>query len=330
MTNAAVAKINLKDAKHDFIFGVIYLAGFVLALEIILVPIFALLGGRGAEESSNLAKFYFYVAWGVGVILVMVLFKLIRLYMKGDDVYDMHVHDPEKGVFARMKNLPFFRFFYKVNKSFLLLLLFSLIIFVPVGFVGGFIKQTAFEGSFWANVFPQTSFPGTNFYTEQQVTETADFSLAVWPASPVETISDALIICLMLIAIRYLVIKGIIPSALGTFLKWTIVPVLGALAHLAIHVFRYGGSDVSLLGVFNFGLLTSLLYLFFASLVIILVLHDINNALLKLFDMGILGSDASIAVMLIIEATLVALFIWSYTSKSKKEHMRSVASPGGI
>jgi len=315
MADYSVAKLNINDSKRDFKFGVLYLVGFVLVLEIILIPIWSLLGGRGAEETTNLTKFMFYVAWGVAVILAMVLFKAIRLFFKGDDTYDVYVHDPEKGVFAKIKNIPFIRFFYKVNKSVWLLVLFSLIVFIPFAFIGGFMQQTALEGGFWKNFFPQTGFPGSNFFTEQQVAETADFGLAVWPASPVETISDALVICLMLIVLRVMVVKGTISAIVYNFLKWTVIPLLGALNHLAIHMFRYGGSDASLLGVFNFGLLTSVLYLLFASVIPILLLHDVNNGVVKLFDMGVLGSDSSIAFVMIIEATLIAIFVLSYVKK---------------
>lgn len=316
---ADVANLNVKDSRRDFIFGVLYLVGFVLFVEIVLIPIWALLGGGGAEESVNLTKFFLYVAWGVAVILFLVLFKAIRLFSKrGKDVYDVFVHDPEKSLLARLKDVPFLRFFYRVDKSILLLVLFSLLLFIPFSFVGGLLRQTAFEGSFLVNIFPQTAYSGSVLLTEQQVTETADFGLSVWPASPVETLTDVGVIALMLIFLRVLVAKGVIPVVVAGFFKWTVVPVLGALNHLVIHLFRYGGSDVSLLGVFNFGLLTAYLFLIFASVIIVSLMHEINNGVGKLFEMGILGSDASIGVVMVIWATILAIFVIVYNKKLKK------------
>jgi hypothetical protein len=307
-----------KDAVKDTVFGSAYLVGYILFFLIIALPWFFLFAGGGAERSFDLTKFMLYVPFAVGVVLLLYAVKLSRNFVsdKAKVWYNVFIHDPEEGVFAKFKGLPVFRFFYRVNKSVLLLMLFSFIIFVPVVSLGGFLQQTSVEGDFFITFFPQTAFPGATFFSEQQVSETADFGLSVVPASPTETLFEIGIISVLLLLLRYLVfMRGLLPKESLPVLKWFVVPLIGAIGHMAQHFLRYGSSDVDLFATFNFGLLTAYLYLLFASVVIAIEYHNINNAIFKLFGMGILGSDQSMGVLSLLWVLVVMIFVYVYYRK---------------
>lgn len=313
-----------KDSIKDIFVSGVYLNGFVLFLLVLVVPYTLLLGGGGAEDQVNLSKFMFYGVTAVISVLFLFIIKLVRLYVTDKNWlpwFDVFIHDPEKGVFAKTKNFPIFKQLYRINQSIFLSILFGLLLFIPFVFTGSYLQQTAVEGSVVNTFFPQTAFPEGGFFTEQQVTETADFGLSIYPASPTETLFQLAILCLVLLIAGYVsYILGWLPRESFVIVKWFVAPLISAGSHLVDHLFRYGGQEFSLASVFLFGLVTAYLFVITASLVIPLVYHDVNNAIYKLFSVGVLGSDESIGVIVLIWILLFMLLITFYRRfYSKKE-----------
>lgn len=326
-----------KDAKRDLVKGIIYLLFVILFIEIAALPFIFLLGGGGVEEPLNVDKFQFYIGLGIVAISAFLGIKFARSKItnkKWRKFWDVNIHDPENSVFAKLKEFPVFGFLHKVNKKMILLYMFGLLLFIPFLTGGNFIRQSAIgeggEGGVLATILPQTSFPDKGFFTEQQVTPSASFFLSIIPASPAETAFDLAVYALVLLAGGYAAfVKGWIPVESFAFIKWGVAPVFSAFNHLLYHIVRYGGDEVSLAAVFLFGVIQAYLYVFTASLVLPFLFHDLTNGILKLFDMGILGSDASKGFVILIWFMILAVFIFTYRGFYVSKSIKTGASPTG-
>lgn len=317
--------------KYDLLFGSLYLIGFVLFFEISVLPYLFLFAGGGGFDNMNFTAYFLYGLVAVIPVLFDYSILIARIWVrKGESWFTVWVHQPEEGLFAKVKDVPVLRFLYRTNKSVWLLALLTIIVFLPLVALGAHLHSTQ-QTSFVRSI-PETSFPSESTFTSQQVTSFADFGLAVWPASPSESIQECSILAMFLLISGYFCfVKGLYPKGVHETLKYTVIPLLGATYHLLVHLLRYGSSDVALQAVFTFGLLSAFLFVFFASMVPAIVYHEVNNAVYKLFSTGVLGSQLSFAVLAVIEFFLIVAFVYSYSFKYHKgaREARHIPISGG-
>ncbi len=170
----------------------------------------------------------------------------------------------------------------------------SLVIFGGLSLAGG-IANT--------NNFPNTGFP----QVEQQVTETSQLSLAVYPASPSETLNLAVVLTISQIVIAVLKRKGILDPTTAMILSLLILPFIGGAFWMSFHQFRYGDSEPALFSVFSFGYISSILIVGTRMILPALIYHDTNNLVQK--SMELFSSDIVIFVMTVIWVLLLILFV---------------------
>lgn len=283
------------DLKRDIFFT----AEFMLYLFLVLfvLPKIFLLAGGGIENTDNLTKFMFYSAPGAVVAIFLILIKWIRVFVKVPYL-DSVIHDPEESL---LYNIPYVK---NIIANPLLLILGSLIFFSGLVYIER-VTQTA--------LLPKAEIP----FIQQQVTETADIGLHVYPASPAETLELALVITFILIGLNLLKHRFGFDDTIGWILKIVIVPFIGALLWMVYHIARYGSSDIALTSVFGFGYISTLLIVLTNSIIPALVLHDINNLFVRLFEL--ISSDfvliGIVVVLIILSVSFISLLVRDITIK---------------
>jgi len=277
----AFNKTDNKDVLKDVLFSV----GFIVYLLLVLfiLPKLFLLAGGGIENQENLTKYMFYSAPAGIMAIFLILLKWIRGYTKLPYI-DSILHDPENSLFS---NIPVVK---TILEKPALLIIFSLIFFSGLVYIER-TTQTAF--------LPKASLPPI----EQQVTETADIGLHIYPASPAETIELGLVITLILILLNYIRYKYKFDDFSYWGMKLVVVPLIGAILWMVYHLARYGSSDLALTSVFAFGFISSLLITLTNSLIPALVLHDLNNFYVRLFELT--SSDIVLTGIIISEVVLI-------------------------
>ena len=287
-----------KDIKRDLITSVFFL--FYGFLVLLVFPKLFLLAGGGAEEQAYLTKFFFYTAPGLIALLILVIIKIVRAFVKTDYV-DSILHDPQDSVFY---NIPVLR---TILENPLLLVVGSIIFFSSLVYIGK-VTQTQFIGSAEVPVY------------EMQVTEIAEVGLSVWPPSPSETFEFAVAVLLFMFLLKFLKHKKKLNEPLYQGLLYVVVPIISTLLWLMYHLFRYGASDLKILNVMWFGYISAMSIVLFRTIIPALMYHDVNNLFVKLFKM--FSSDLVLTITLIILILLTLLFIyWTSVSvlrKSKK------------
>ena len=282
-----------KDVIKDILFTVFFM-GYMLLVLFILPKLF-LLAGHGIESEINLTKFLFYSAPAAVVGIFLIILKWVRAYTKSPYI-DSIIHDPETSI---LYNVPILNMILKNPK---LLILGSILFFSGLIFINN-LTQTAF---FVAEV-PRI---------EMQVTETADIGLHVFPAADAETIELGATLVFILIIFALLKKKYDIDDLTHKIAIHIFVPLIGMVLWLVYHLARYGASDIALLSVMGFGLISSLIIIYTKSLIPAIILHQLNNLYVRLFEMY--SSDRVIIISSVIWGIILIIFIISLINELRK------------
>lgn len=240
-----------------------------------LVPILALTLGRGLEAQENFQKVVFYGSVGTTFFVAIVVMKLVRLFSKSI-VIDGIIHDPEESILGKVAS---FR-----NQ-----------------FIGGVLVFSI------AGIFAvvQNTFL-TGVIVQQQIAETATLALAVEPAVMTETMIILFLVSVLVVLLNVLVARGVINKPTKEAFKLGVIPFVIMMFWIAFHSFRYSSSEVNILGVALFGLVSGFLIVTFNSFLMAYLLHAANN----LFQASNgLFSDAGITTFTVI---FLVLFFATY------------------
>lgn len=249
---------NRKDGLKDLI-GAIGLFIF-LTLEIVLVY-WALFGQGGAEQEANLWVLLISVGSGLYGGLLIILLKLGRFIVittNSEKKYgwiDSVVHDTEDS------DLPVKTKGFKWLKSPLIMSLFFIILFSILNLV---------------QVYQNTFFTALPQRVPQQITETAQGILSTIPADQEIWIPIALG-GLLIGIFNWMGKTKRVDIAISKTMIYFLIPILYTLFWYGMHLFHHGDSDISLLFVGIFGLVSGILLVVFRSVIPILILKILNN-----------------------------------------------------
>jgi len=219
--------------------SVLYLLLYVF-LVFFLVGM-ALFAGRGLEVQGNLDKLTLY---GIFILAGLLIICFDKLLLKKVDF--TIIHNPEKGIVS--SNVPFF-----ANPINLGAMLF--IFFAPFFYYFVIIQKTFFVS-----------------YTKYQVLQLSSIYLAGEPA----VLGESLIV-IILFGFATLLANSISRNKMAQYGILTLLsfPIAGLMT--MYHLFRYGGNDTALVSVFIFFEMLCILLILFASIIVLIIPHLLNN-----------------------------------------------------
>lgn len=291
-----------KENKDYFALGYLCLWVFI---GLIFIPLLGLFPGEGAEKQVNLTLVYFY--WGAGGIslIVIVIFKIISILRNqnmGDvrarkfgGLFNPLIWDFEEGFLYDLSQVRGLGFFKNTGKFFNQFI-FGVLFFSFWGLAGTIsekVRNTFFFGI--PNVINQVSQP-------------AEISFGVYPASTSESLID-----LVVISLTYGFLKNelLIKRNMPKFIFWMIcIPItifITVLWRVAIHSFAYKGDDLSLLSVSIFSAEIVFYTLATGGILLAFLKHDLHN-LFIILQRTYPGSDILLYSIIII-GSLITLLI---------------------
>jgi len=248
------------------------------------------LGGRGFDNELVLQQQSFYLAGGIFLVLIICGFIIEFIIKKGDERYGSNI------LFANLGEKPSMPIF--KNFSQFKMLYFSIIAFGILGLLMFVTQQASFTG-----VKP----------LEQQFTPTAELLYSSLLVTGSENLGLALVLLSTIIVIRAVARKKNWTSANFGILVYLIVPIMGAIYWLINHLLRYTGSDTTLLTVFGFGFVMSLITVLTGSFIPAWIMHISNNLF---FDMQRLFTRDS--VLMLVGLVILSLIVLSFFIFKKK------------
>lgn len=290
-----------KDLLWDLWDSIFFL--FYAGITIFGIPYFALLAGGGAESQFFKEKYVFYAVLSF-MVIAPILIKIIRAIIyqisrrKKNILIDSILHDPEESLLWEFK--PYRVVFSKLHLTFLL----SLVVFGGLAIVGGITQATG---------YPNTAFP----QVEQQVTETAELSLAIYPASPAETFFLLFFLTFCITLFKLAERKGWLTRKQSLFIQIGALSVSGGVFWMLFHLFRYGNSEIALISTFLFGLISSLFTIVTRTALPALVYHDTNNGVQKAIQM--FSSDMALLWMIVGYLLIVFLTVYLIVKEWDKD-----------
>jgi hypothetical protein len=280
-------------------FGLALFVGFITFLVSQSVG----LGGGGFDTPVILQQQSFYLSGGLFMLFIICGFILEFFIRKGDERYGSSV------LFSSLGERPSMEIFKKFSQFKLLFL--SIIIFSILGLFM-FVTQ-------------QASFTGIKPLSEQ-FTPTAEilYSSTLVPGS--ENLGLALVLLVTILSIRIFARRGNWSSANFNIIVYLIVPITGAIYWIINHLLRYSGSETSLLTVFGFGFVMSLITVLTGSFIPAWILHMSNNLF---YDMQRLFTRDSVIMLVgvvIIALIIIYIFIFRKGSKINEQQRLSNVS----
>lgn len=278
------------DKDYTEILGVLLA---VVAL-MVAVPSMALFFLGGAENQTNLVKFFFYGIMGFSAALLIVGVR----FLEGTGYFARHaewrpfaritVHSPEDTLLVQT-----LRGFGGLGDTLADAVVkpgrFTLIWFVIALVFGASIAITG------------TVVSRVPTLVKGQITETAQLALAVEPA----VFSETLFFNVALFYIQMAAIAWVLVQRAGLDLGYSLIigkvvaGVLTVLEFLAYHTFRYGPDESALLGILFLGTLTVVLTAVTDSMIPAYLLHASGNFFKKLHELGVFTNE------LVVVATIV-------------------------
>ncbi len=252
------------------------------------------LGGGGFEREATLTKFMFYTGPGIAFVLgVVALAVFAMFYFKKDEtqINGIFIHNPEKTIIPKFFTKP-------LNLIFIFLILTSIL-----GLLTTLSQATFF-----------TQIP----HIEQQVTEGAEISFSMYPASPAENAGLEFMVILALVMLGVFYKRHSIPKGSYIFFAIPIVIILAVSYGLINHQMRYGFDEVALGSVAFFWGLSGFLIVLFGSVIPAQILHDVNNLFSKLNEMFASEIVVNMIIALIVLLVIVYVFIILLQRRRKK------------
>lgn len=281
-----------EDVKRDLV--ELIWTGIYFLLATLILPQLALFFGNAIEESINLTKYTFYNST-LGIVFTFILaIKIINIisYMnKWDFEIPFFLHDPE---FSPARN-------FKVLTDLRTIILISL-------FLSTLNTLSAIS---------QTSLPEF----EQQVTETAKITFAIYPASPAETMTMVALLCILILMPNYYLWKKFkYPFAVFCLINIVLFTIGGGMYGYALHTYRYGSSETAINSVIFFWSLSGLLTASTGSAIPAVVMHDVNNGILSAkTEFGNSAVAVFMGIFLLIVLILLIANILYMINKNKDE-----------
>jgi hypothetical protein len=292
------------DVKGDLIevFG----AGVYFLLATLILPQLALFFGGAIEESINLTKYTFYNST-LGIVFAFIIaIKLINIsayVFKWKFEIPFFLHDPE---LSPLRN-------FKIATDPRVIVLFMLII----------------SSLNTLSALSQTAIPTL----QQQVTETAQITFAIYPASPSETMTMIALLCVLVLMPNFYlwryginlkklplinkmfkkdVFLGKYPIYVFFAINIILFTVGSAMYGYALHFYRYGSDQTSIQSVELFWGISGFMTAVSGSAIPSLIQHDTNNGILSaqsLYSSNVVASYTSIFLLILI-IMFIALVIY--------------------
>ena len=268
-------------------------------LMVVGVPVLALFLFGGAESSDFIEKSSFYWGFGGFAMIYILIMTFIQIMLKKKHfIGNVVLNDPEySGILTNKQGKPYIKL---KNLVFIAILLFSVL---------GFFATVK-------NEFFLVGIPAP----ELQVTETGNVLLSTEPASFVETILFVPLISLLL---TFSYVKFFLKnkSYLHYLMIFLIIPIISGLGWLAIHSFRYAGSESSLVAVFLFGFFGSLLTCITGTPLLWWIWHFFNNAFQKMNS--ILSEQTILIIFIFIWIITILLWVALWVNEQNKKGSQS-------
>ena len=280
---------------EDYRKKIIIVISIYVALKVFfigLIPMLAGLGGGGFEREEVLTKFMFYTGPGIAFVLGVVALAIFAMfYFKKDEttINGIFIHNPEKSIIPKFLTNP-------LNLIFIFLILTSIL----------GLLTTVSQATFF------TQIP----HVEQQVTETAEISFSMYPASPAENAGLEFVCMLALVGLGVFYKRHNIPKNSYIFFAIPIVLILAVSFGLINHSMRYGFDEVAMGNVAFFWGLSGFLILLFGSVIPAQIMHDINNLFSKLNEM--FSSEIVVNVIIALIVLLVITYVFILLLKGKR------------
>lgn len=281
---------NKKDVEKDLLELFIALIWFLLVTSIL--PQIALFFGGGIEDSLNLQKFTFYNSALAIVFIMITVIKFINVLsyvLKWNFEIPFFLHDPE---FSPIRNIKQFNDVAVIVLAFLLISLFGIL---------SSITQTA--------IVP----------LQEQVTETAQITFAIYPASPSETMTMIAFLCTLILIPNYFAWrKWKYPFAVFCIINLVGFAIGGGIYGYWLHTFRYGADPTAIGSVVSFWATSGFITALTGSCIPALIQHDVNNGILSAKELFSSSSVTTfVTILMIIVFVLLALRILYLTNQKK-------------
>lgn len=244
-----------------------FFALLIYALFALGASIAALYIGSAAEDVENLLKWGFYFI----IIVFSIGYIAFDKFLLPQDF--TIVHDPQKGLLSRM--VPFFA-------SPINIALLTFLVFAPFFFFFVLAENTAFVS-----------------YAQYQISETANIFLAGEPAS----LAESFLLIMFMGFAQFIAMKISRDFLVQFMLRLALtIPVVALLT--GYHRFRYGAEETKLFSVAAFFSIEAILLLLFGTIIVLLITHNLNNIIGKMFEL--LSND----LIFIIAASIYLLVVF--------------------
>ncbi len=262
------------------------LIGFFLFVSVV-VPVVIGFAEQGFDTQHIMTQYVMYASISISFLIIFIFWLYVQRSKRD---YGTNLFFAAKG---EEPSLPFFKRF-----TYPQLILLSSIIFGTLFLFISQIRQTAFTGF---QVVQQQFTPGASII----------FSAFLVPA-PENALLGAFIAGLVIGMMKLSERFNLSRTTYNGFI-YLLLPVLGGLLGLSIHLLRYGSNEWNLLVVFLFWTMIALLAVISGTFVIGWVLHVMNNLF---FDMKVYFSNESVflyGILLIL--ILVGIYYLFYKNK---------------
>jgi len=293
----------IKEHWKEVIRGASLLSWFGVVASMVVLGLFLF---KAVEQDIYLQKSMFYYAFGAFLGLCIIGFTIISALVKAGIlkrdfwlIFDLFIFDPKEDSILG-------------DTKFVKYLTFSNVFHVAMIF-----------GLFMASIsaFTQTSFTGLPG-TEYQVTETGKLILGTEPATFSEELWMVFIIGLLIGLTKFLIKKYDLPPSFKILSYTFMIPIIGMLFWVAIHIARYGAEETSLLATMLFGFVGNLFSMFAGTILVRYIWHFFGNLFGKAGQ--IFSNEAVFPVILVILILYATIFIVYKVFKYSK--LKSVAS----
>ena len=296
----------------------------ILALYAILMMVgvtaLGLFFWRGLESSVNEKVVAYYQGFGIAFLVGLVLLKATEIiYMKfksnkkiakfsgWSKAFIFDFEDSILGDISKTSGMGWLRWFGKAQNQ--------IIVALGISILMGVIFSI--RNSFF------TSLPPMVF---QQIGKMGEGLLYVEPSSTAETLADIFFISVTFGFMRYfLQRKYKVDKATFWVLAFFGCLIVEFAWRLAIHAFAYSGEDIKVLGVVIFTFQTVLMTLLFGSIIVPLLMHQVNNLYQYLKESALASNDeilvVSIAIVVLVGVayTLIKLRLWEKQKRKAVE-----------
>ena len=267
------------------------LMNLVLILVMVIVPQLIGLGKGGFDFFENLQQYFFYISTGGVLLLGLNTAVLISVWSsKLDKEYGNSVGFVGLG---GIFDIGFFKRFTHLQLGFL-----SFIIFSILGLFTALRQGQAFTG---VGVLEQGFTAVDNII----------YSLALVPIP--ENLGLALIISATIIFVGIIARKYKWGRLNYVWVSATLSLIFASFYGWALHILRYGGSDISLSIVLLFWTVGTLITILIGSFVPFWMLHVTNNLYVNLSSF--LSSEAMVLYIIIIDVVLIFIYAIIYRGR---------------